>query len=60
MDEREVENEMAQSLADEYGIMYFEISCMTGEGIEEMVESIMRQTYEYKVVPEKLKEDENP
>ena len=42
---------MAQSLADEYWMSYFETSDKTGEGIDEMMECIMKQTYEYKVVP---------
>ena len=39
---------------------YFETSAMTGDGIAEMMDNIMSQVYEYKIVPEKLQEDQNP
>ena len=32
---------------------YFETSAMTGDGIAEMMDNIMSQVYDYKIVPEK-------
>ena len=39
---------------------YFETSAMTGDGIAEMMDNIMSQVYEYKIVPEKLQQEQNP
>ena len=33
---------------------------MTGDGIAEMMDNIMSQVYEYKIVPEKLQAENNP
>ena len=33
---------------------YFETSDLTGEGIYEMIQDIMAQTYDYKIIPKKL------
>ena len=54
VDERKVDTATAQSTADEYGINYFETSAQSGEGIQEMMDNIMKHVYEYKIVPEKL------
>ena len=53
VDQRKVDIAIAQEFADEYGINYFETSAQSGEGINEMMNSIMKQVYEVKVVPEK-------
>ena len=39
---------------------YFETSAMTGDGIAEMMDNIMNQVYDYKIVPEKLQQEQNP
>lgn len=33
---------------------------MTGDGIAEMMDNIMSQVYEYKIVPEKQQAEQNP
>ena len=52
-EERAVPKEDAEKMASEYGVQYFETSALTGDGISEMMDNIMSQVYDYKIVPEK-------
>ena len=52
-EERAVPKEDAEKMASEYGVQYFETSALTGDGISEMMDNIMCQVYDYKIVPEK-------
>ena len=40
---------------EQQGVHYFEVSSHTGDGVTEMMEEIFKQSYEYRVLPEKLK-----
>ena len=51
VEERVVDQEMAQKFADEFGIKYFETSAFTNDGISDMMADIMKQVFEYKVLP---------
>ena len=54
IEDRVIDKETAQQFADSYGIKYFETSAYTGDGIQEMMDDIMKQVFEYKVLPEIL------
>ena len=51
VEERVVDNDVAKQFAEENGLNYFETSAFTGDGIGEMMADIMKQTFEYKVLP---------
>ena len=46
-------------MAEEHGVQYFETSALTGDGISEMMDNIMSQVYDYKIVPEKEQAEKN-
>ena len=52
-EERVVDRATAEKMAEEYGVKYFETSALTGDGIAEMMDNIMAQVYDFKIVPEK-------
>merc|ERR1712110_1013130 len=59
-EERVVDTETARELAEEFGVKYFETSALSGDGIADMMDNIMSQVYEYKVVPEMKAAANNP
>ncbi len=46
-DRREVTEDDAKKLAMEYNLRYFEISCLTGSGIQEIIKDLANEIIKY-------------
>ena len=57
VDERQIDIATAQKAAEDYGLDYFETSAMTGDGVAEMMDSIMSKVYKDKLANAPKTED---